>query len=209
VAGPSGAQRFRATVSRRVDALPRGPHDGNMAGALAELVSLWESSAERFRVRCEGLSDSEFFWEPVADCWSVRRDLRDPLRWTYEYDFDPPHPHPVTTIAWRLVHVSASNWIYWEHAFGDGARTFADLDVPHSAGTALTDWLHSRRPISRWLRSATDQSLDEPRPSHLGPAKTAGEVVRILLDEQIHHSAEIGLMRDLYGRVGPRTGFGA
>lgn len=28
----------------------------------------------------------------------------------------------------------------------------------------------------------------------------AGEVVRILLDEQIHHGAEIALLRDLYVR---------
>jgi hypothetical protein len=29
---------------------------------------------------------------------------------------------------------------------------------------------------------------------------TAGEVVRILLDEQVHHGAEIALLRDLYPR---------
>jgi hypothetical protein len=44
--------------------------------------------------------------------------------------------------------------------------------------------------------------LLEPRPSHLGGSPTAGEVMTILLDEQIHHGAEIALLRDLYHRFG-------
>lgn len=171
-----------------------------MAGALAQLTTLWESSAERLRRRCRGLSDDEFFWEPVAGCWNIHRDPSDPRRWTYEYQFDPPLPHPVTTIGWRLVHLSADNWIYWEHAFGPGARNFPDLEVPHTAVTALADWSASRHPISEWLRSATEADLAEPRPSHLGAPRPAGEVIAILVDEQIHHGAEIALLRDLYLR---------
>ena len=26
----------------------------------------------RFRPRCEGLTDAEYFWEPVANAWSIR-----------------------------------------------------------------------------------------------------------------------------------------
>lgn len=169
-----------------------------MAEARAQLAMLWERTAERLYRRYQGLSDEEFFWEPVPDCWNIRPDPAAPGRWTYEYDFDPPLPHPVTTIGWRLVHISANNWIYWEHAFGPAARNFPDLDVPGTAATALEDWSKSCRPITRWLRSATDEDLKEPRASHLGPPKSAGEVVRILIDEQIHHGAEIALLRDLY-----------
>jgi hypothetical protein len=172
-----------------------------MAVALAQLRTLWDSTAERLSRRCQGLDDDEFFWEPVPDCWNIRPDPTDPSRWTYEYDFDPPPPHPVTTIAWRLVHISADNWIYWEHAFGAGAKNFPDLDVPHTAATALENWSDSRHPISQWLRSSTEEDLGEPRPSHLGAARTAAEVIAILLDEQIHHGAEIALLRDLYIRM--------
>ena len=28
---------------------------------------------EQLRPRLDGLSDAEYFWEPVAGCWSVRR----------------------------------------------------------------------------------------------------------------------------------------
>ena len=106
----------------------------------------------------------------------------------------------MTTISWRLVHIIADNEIYWEYAFGPGRRTFPDLEVPHSARQAMEVWWESRMPISRWLGSATDADLAEPRPSHLGDPRTAGEVVRILLDEQTHHGAEIALLRDLYLR---------
>ena len=64
----------------------------------------------------------------------------------------------------------------------------------------------SRKPVTKWLQTATDEDLLEPRPSHLGQEKTAGEVVGILLDEQTHHGAEIALLRDLYLRRGDDSG---
>ncbi|MFD3444168.1 DinB family protein [Microbacteriaceae bacterium 4G12] len=117
----------------------------------------------------------------------------------------PPHatlapPAPLTTIAWRLVHITAGNRIYWEHAFGPGVRTFPDLDVPSTAGAALTDWRASRAPVTRWLATADDTALLQPRPSHMGDPLPAVEVVRILIDEQVHHGAEVALLRDLYLR---------
>jgi hypothetical protein len=54
--------------------------------------------------------------------------------------------------------------------------------------------------VTAWLASASDTDLLEPRPSHLGGSKSAGEVMTILIDEQIHHGAEIALLRDLYRR---------
>lgn len=94
----------------------------------------------------------------------------------------------------------------WEHAFGPGERTFADLPVPSSAEAALTLWRASRQPISTWLATADDDQLLERRPSHLGVEQTAGEVVRVLLDEQTHHGAEVALLRDLYLRRGAGDG---
>jgi hypothetical protein len=34
-----------------------------------QLDWLWE---HQLRPRLDGLTDAEYFWEPVADCWSVR-----------------------------------------------------------------------------------------------------------------------------------------
>jgi hypothetical protein len=82
------------------------------------LERLWRESGERLAARCRGLGDDELLWEPVEDAWNL---VPDPARaggWTYPYDSDPPGPHPVTSIGWRLVHLIADNEIYMEHAFG-------------------------------------------------------------------------------------------
>ena len=136
----------------------------------------------------------------MPGCWNLVADPEHPGGWSYPYDFTPASPHPVTTIGWRLVHIAAANWIYIEHAFGPGARNFPDLPVHGSAQEVLADWRASREPATAWLDAAVDEDLSVLRPSHLGAPITAGEVVRILLDEQIHHGAEIALLRDLHLR---------
>jgi len=108
----------------------------------------------------------------------------------------------VTTIGWRLVHLIADNEIYVEHAFGPGVRNFPDLEVHGTAAEVLADWRASGEPVSECSLPQVDPDLQDPRPSHLGGTKTAGEVVAILLDEQIHHGAEVALLRDLYARSG-------
>jgi hypothetical protein len=174
-----------------------------MANGVAAIARLWDATAHRLAARCEGLGDGEFFWRPVDDCWTVRRGADG--AWTYDYEWPAPQPAPVTTIGWRLVHIAADNWIYWEWAFGPAVRTFPDVAVPSSVAGALQNWQDSRAPITAWLASASDRELAEPRPSHLGAPRTAGEVIAILLDEQIHHGAEIALLRDLYRRRSSTT----
>jgi hypothetical protein len=76
---------------------------------MSELLPMWQRASERLDHRLAGLTDPEYFWPPVADAWTV---YEGPDGWTYQYDFAPPAPAPVTTIAWRLVHIAANNWIY-------------------------------------------------------------------------------------------------
>jgi len=170
-----------------------------MAMAAELLQRSCDSSAQRLEERCAG-TDQEYFWPPVADAWTIKPDPDRLGRWTYDYEFAPPPPAPVTSISWRLVHLIADNEIYWEYAFGPSRRTFPDLEVPSTARRAMDCWRESRRPVTTWLATAIDADLAELRPSHLGKPKTAGEVVRILLDEQAHHGVEIGLLRHLYLR---------
>src|SRR5215469_8211174 len=66
----------------------------------------------QLRSRLEGLTDDEYFWEPVPGCWSVRRrgTSRAPIAagtgdYVVEFEFPEPDVPPVTTIAWRLAHV--------------------------------------------------------------------------------------------------------
>ena len=66
----------------------------------------------QLRPRLDGLTDHEYFWEPVPECWNVRRRgtgtapvMAGTGEFTIDYAFPPPDPAPVTTIAWRLAHV--------------------------------------------------------------------------------------------------------
>ena len=54
---------------------------------------------QALRPRFDGLSDDEYFWQPVADCWTVHPDGG------IDFAYPPPEPAPFTTIAWRLAHV--------------------------------------------------------------------------------------------------------
>ena len=175
-------------------------HAASARNTMNLLERVWLTSGERLAARCRGLADEELLWEPVEDSWNLVPDAAHPGGWTYPYDFDPPHPHPVTSIGLRFVHLIGDNEIYMEHAFGPGLRNFPDLPVHGTAEEVLADWENSRRPVTAWLASASDTDLLEPRPSHLGGSKSAGEVMTILIDEQIHHGAEIALLRDLYRR---------
>jgi hypothetical protein len=158
----------------------------------------WRDSGTRLERRLDDLTDREFSWCPAPSCWTVRPHASSAGRWDIDYTWPTPDPPPLTTIAWRLVHLANGNWIYWEHAFGPGERMFPDLVIPGNADDAVAYWRDSRAPISAWLESATDEELPELRPSHLGAPRSAEDVMLILLDEQVHHGAEIGVMRDLY-----------
>ena len=169
-----------------------------MRSACDILTDQWRVSADRLDKRLDGIVEAEFFWTPVADMWTVHPWEDGTV--TIDYDWPAPEPAPVTTIAWRLVHIASGNWIYWEHAFGPRLRNFTDLVIPADTDGARQFWRDSRAPITQWIESADDEDLEEPRPSHLGGTRSAREVMSTLIDEQTHHGAEIGLLRDLYLR---------
>ncbi len=67
---------------------------------------------QQLRDRLAGLTDDEYFWEPVPDCWNVRPRGTGtaPVQagsgeMTIDFAFPPPEPPPFTTISWRLGHV--------------------------------------------------------------------------------------------------------
>jgi len=72
---------------------------------------------ERTRVTLEGLTNDEYFWEPVQPCWSIRR-VADVDRgwgvgdWRCEDAFPAPDPLPIATVGWRIVHLAAWTDIY-------------------------------------------------------------------------------------------------
>ena len=117
-----------------------------MGAAVDLLAREMSETFHDMRSRLHGLTEDEFFWEPVPDCWNIRPDEQHVGGWSYEYEFAPADPAPLTTIGWRLVHLNAGNRLYWNHSFGDATLTFPDLVVPHTAETALAEQ-QARAPV--------------------------------------------------------------
>jgi hypothetical protein len=154
-----------------------------------QLESHW---ADQLRPRLDGLTDDEYFWEPVPGCWTVTRDG--------EIDQSGP---PVTTIAWRLAHLvyvfgppSAPH--FDRHRAdrpsvdysGDAAGALQQLDAGHDA------WI-------RDVRALGSEGLARPQGDLSPPEFADAPVAKLVLHvhrEVIHHGAEICLLRDLYLR---------
>jgi hypothetical protein len=169
-----------------------------MTSAVEVLREQWQRSCARLLHRLKGLTDEEYRWEPVADCWNVHSSADSPSGWTVDYPEVHPEPTPFTTIAWRVLHISDGNTIYWEHSFGPGQRNFWDL-APHGDAVGAIAYLRqSQGPISATLSELTDDALDELRPTQFGDKWPAREVFLTLILEQDHHGAEIGVLRDLF-----------
>jgi len=158
----------------------------------AQMDEVWD----RFRNRLEGLSDDEFLWKLVPDCWTIHQ--ADDGSWWIDYEDPAPEPPPFTTIAWRLVHVAACKTMYHEYAFGEGRLTWDDLVIPHTAAGAIA-WLedgHAR--LRAALDALTDVDLDVPRATNWGDRWPTWRILWAMINHDAHHGAEIGTLRDLY-----------
>jgi hypothetical protein len=166
--------------------------------------------------RLEGLTDEEYFWEPVPDCWSV---VEGPDGWELQGAWPEPERPPITTIGWRLAHIAAANIGARANAlFGPDAEAGTPMydprflpPVPGSAGDAVA-LLHEV--WGRWrdgIIGLDDLHLLAP----LGPAggpyaddPLAGLVLHVSR-ETMHHGGEVGVLRDLYRRRTPDPSRGA
>ena len=151
------------------------------------------------RRRLDGLTDEEYFWEPVPGCWSIRPAGDG----TFALDFawPAPDPPPFTTIAWRLAHIAGPVLGYRASShFGDGSQNRDTVRWPGSADEALA-WLD--RSYAAWragINALDDAGLAKP----VGPAEgpyaehPMATLILHINREVIHHGAEVALLRDLY-----------
>lgn len=163
-----------------------------------------ESSVALLRV-LSGIDDPEFFWEPVGGCWTVHR--REDRRaksadgsgeWVIDYELPEPDPAPLTTIAWRTVHVASVNHLYWDYAFGPATAPY-DLAMPGTTRDAVAWLAESQAPLSDELSGYTDDArLDDLVLTNWGDRWSISRIFACLIHEQVHHGAEISLLRDLY-----------
>jgi hypothetical protein len=165
-------------------------------GRMAELTSL-DYCYGRLRARISGMTDHEYLWQPVTPCLTIRPGARGraPQR---------AHgaPEAFTTIAWRLCHIGDtlreernSRWLGREPVLLD-----RDMHQPPSAGAAIR---YVEDAFAAWTELVTSMTDDEwwlpmgPVAGAFALSYRASFVVHIM-DELIHHAAEVALLRDLY-----------
>lgn len=152
----------------------------------------------QLRSRLDGLTDDEYFWEPVPNCWTVHADG------AIDFAYPPPQPEPVTTIAWRLAHVIVGVLAIRAHAHFDGPPAdYQTWDYATDAATALHQLDDAYANWTSGVQSVTAAGLA----SEIGPAegpwadKPMTELILHINREVIHHGAEIALLRDLYAHT--------
>jgi hypothetical protein len=169
--------------------------------ARADIIEMSDYVYQRTRSRLSGLTDDEYFWEPEPGCCTIRRTESGDYR---ADDADRPGSPAFTTIAWRLWHLIENygarrqpKWLGFERRPSGFER---DDPAPPTAAEAIAvldrahhfwqDMLHELPAGSWW------EPLGTIAGEYAGSSK--GALVLHHLDEQIHHGAELGVMRDLY-----------
>ena len=166
---------------------------------LDQLENHW---AFPLRPRLEGLTDDEYFWEPVPGAWSLRRTgTGTDGRWTIDFEVPEPAPAPFTTIAWRLNHLVVGVL---------GARVASHFGGPRAeyetwpyAGTAAEALDQLDTAYALWVacvRGLGEEGLARPCGPAEGPYADhpLAALVTHIHREVIHHGAEICTLRDLY-----------
>jgi hypothetical protein len=183
------------------------------AELLTQLEWHWE---HHLRPRLAGLTDDEYFWEPVDGCWSIHRRGQSAApvsvgggELTMDYAFPPPDCAPVTTIAWRLGHLIVGIFGLRNAAhFGGPPADYRTAEYAGSAALALRQLDDGYAAWVAGVRSLGPEALARPCGPAEGPfgdSPMAGLVLHIHR-EVIHHGAEICLLRDLYLRKDSRDG---
>jgi DinB superfamily len=162
----------------------------------------WEN---QLRPRLEGLTDAEYFWEPVPGCWNVRAAGQGSWpafgtgAYLIDFAFPEPDPPPVTTIAWRISHLIVG--IFGDRNaryFGGPPVSYESYDYPGTADQALAELDQHYR---RWIDGIRSLDLPELGERCREPGFETDSMAALILHisrEVIHHGAEIALLRDLY-----------
>jgi hypothetical protein len=159
------------------------------------------------------LTTEEYLWEPVPGSWSVRPHKDGPgpratlLRGAGEWGRDSaepghPYPPPVTTIAWRLSHISEMLLLRSDYTTGSHMLTSETYVTSGEAAGAIASFVAASDAWRGTLLSCDDAALGTVGLSTYPYGSDAGEVFIDIVwwvnQEILHHGAEIALLRDLY-----------
>ncbi|MDN3239535.1 DinB family protein [Glycomyces tritici] len=179
---------------------------------LGQMEFYWDA---HLRPRLEGLTDEEYLWEPAEGCWSLRPGPDGALG--METADPAPEPPPVTTIAWRMVHIGRDVLGIRARAFFGPHEGLEDADMwdlrlwpDPLPGTAADAVAMLEAAYAHWrdgVRALDAEAIARP----LGPKgawfadDSMAALVLHLNREVMAHGAEICLLRDLYRTAGLRS----
>jgi hypothetical protein len=161
----------------------------------AELLDTGDYVVNRLLERVADMDDAEHQWQPMPGAWTVLPDgvVEHPDQ--YGRPSDAP---PLTTLAWRLWHIGNECLCgFAKVGFGlDPLGLPADRWYPDAAGSI--DGV--RRAWDGYRGGITEERMHSVLGPKFGPYAEATYAAQVLhvLDEVIHHGAEVGMLRDLY-----------
>jgi hypothetical protein len=175
------------------------PEDGNGHHIGPLLLGSLDHVWSRIRGRLGGLTEDEYRWEPAPGCCSVREAADG--SWRVDRPAAGLSPLPVTTIAWRLWHLSSECLAgYTAQGLGPWPLEVKGQEWFGAPGPALAALDQAWQAFRAGLGDLGEDGLWQP----LGPDRAdfpgdlwAGLVLHAQ-DEMSHHGAEIALLRDLY-----------
>jgi hypothetical protein len=158
------------------------------------------------------MTDDEYLWEPVPGSWSVRRHKEGPApgastlvgagEWGRDSGHPAPEPPPLTTIAWRLSHISEMLAMRADYTIGGRSLT---ADTYATPGTAIEAVSAFRDAVAAWrgaLLAASEADLSaigrSTYPYGSDSADAFIDTVWWVNQEILHHGGEIALLRDLF-----------
>ena len=147
------------------------------------------------RPRLDSLTDDEYFWSPVSDCWTVHRDG------AIDFVYPELRLAPFIIIVWRLAHVIVGVLAMRNHShFGGPPADYQSWPYATDARTALRQLDAAYRDWIDGVRGLDDAALARPVGPAEGPWAEAPmiDLVLHINRETIHHGAEIACLRDLY-----------
>jgi hypothetical protein len=169
--------------------------ESDQAAQAAAVFQAFDYGYGEVRRQVQGLTDHEYFWEPVPDCWTVKS-----VDGRLVADFIPrAEPPPFTTVAWRMWHIAVDCFdSYSQRAFGTSGSGLAEDTFVDTAAEAVEVL---ERSVDHFIDAMKGhEDLWQPVGPAFGPFAEASHVDLILhtYRELVHHGAEIAMMRDLY-----------
>jgi hypothetical protein len=163
---------------------------------IGQLEFYWDV---HLRPRLDGLTDEEYLWQPVPDCWTVRPGPDGGH--VLDGQWPEPTPPPVTTIAWRMLHIGVGCLAERSELFFGGPA----VDTTHLPATAAGALSLLDDAYRRWhdaIAALDPAGLATPlglgkRHDVFAEEPMAALIVHINR-EVMHHGGEIGVLRDLY-----------